>query len=90
MPTDVSDTYSFEIDNMTDDTIIDVGLVGDVNGDGYITNADVTRLKAAYQGKIELGAVERLWADVNNSGSITNADITRLKAVYQGKINLNW
>lgn len=88
--TDVENTYSFTTENTTTDFTIAVVLFGDVNGDGNITNADVTRLKAAYQNKVQLDALTLLAADVNNSGDISNADVTKLKAAYQSKATLGW
>jgi len=75
---------------LTADAIVEVAVAGDVNGDGKITNADVTRTKAAYQNKVGLSALAGIVADVNGSGSLTNADVTRLKAVYQNKTTLSW
>ena len=88
--TDKENTYSFTVPDVTASTIINIGLVGDINWDEQISNADVTRLKAYYMGKLQLDAVTMLYADVNCSGSITNADVTKLKAVYQGKAGFNW
>ena len=36
---------------MTEDTILAVVIKGDASGDGELTNADITRLRAAYAGK---------------------------------------
>ena len=82
--------YSFTAENMTADTILAVVVKGDTNGDGQLTNADITRLQAGYAGKVELTSLEAFAADVNASGDITNADITRLRAAYAGKKALDW
>ena len=83
--------YSFTATNMTADTILKIGYVGDVNGDGTITNGDATRLAAIYSGKSSVSdALQELVCDVNNSGDLTNGDITNLRAAYAGKINLAW
>jgi hypothetical protein len=57
-------------------------MYGDVNEDGRITNADVTRLKQSIAGwEVEIS--EEL-ADANGDGRITNADVTRLKQSIAG------
>ena len=78
------------MEGVTAETEIAVAVAGDANGDGKVTNADITRLRAAYAGKITLDSLQELVADVNGSDSITNADITKLRAAYAGKIELNW
>lgn len=88
--TDTTNSYNFTAENVSAETIIAVALTGDTNGDGGLTNADITRMKAAYQGKVNLNGMNLLAADVNNSGDITNADVTRLKAVYQNKTSFTW
>ena len=88
--TEADGAYSFTVENMTEDTILAVVLKGDANGDGALTNADVTRLMAAYSGKITLDALDAFAADANGDGKITNADITRLRAAYAGKRALDW
>lgn len=88
--TGMDNTYRFTADDVTESSIVAVIMTGDTNGDGSITNADVTRLKAAYQNKVQLDGLKWLAADVNNSGDITNADVTRLKAVYQNKTSFSW
>ena len=83
--------YSFTAEDMTADTILAVGYVGDINGDGTISNADATRLAAIYAGKTNpTSALMGLICDVNNDGQITNADITGLRANYAGKKQLSW
>ena len=82
--------YSFTAESVTAETIIAVTLVGDANGDGKLSNADITRLCAAYAGKVSLSPLQQLAVDVNGSGDVTNADITRLCAAYAGKVVLSW
>ncbi len=82
--------YQFTVDNMTSETILTVGVIGDVNNDGKVTNADVIKLKAVTLGKTNLETLGVLAADVNQSGTITNADIIKLKAVSLGKTSFSW
>lgn len=82
------DTYSFTVD-VTAETIITVATAGDVNGDGQLTNADITKLRSAYAGKIELEGVQAVIADVNGDDSVTNADITKIRAAFAGKTDLS-
>lgn len=83
-------TYSYTVQNVTADTEIIVAVAGDANGDGKVSNADITKMRAAYAGKTELDELQKIIADVNGSNTITNADITKLRAVYAGKAELSW
>lgn len=83
--------YNYTAENMTADTILAVGYVGDVNGDGTVSNSDATRLAAIYANKTSAtNALTSLLCDVNDDGQITNSDITGLRAGYAGKKKLNW
>jgi len=82
--------YSFTAEDMTSETIIAVTLYGDTNGDGKITNADITKLKAVVGKRTDISALARCAADVNKSDTITNADITKLKAVVGKRTQLGW
>lgn len=86
----VQDGYSFTVNSVTAETIIAIVVLGDVNGDGSITNADITKLSAAFAGKVDLNSLQLLAADVNKSGDISNADITKLCAEYAQKIEFTW
>jgi len=88
--TDTEGVYSYTVDNMTAETEIVVALSGDTNGDGKVSNADITKLRAACAGKAALDGIQSLLGDVNGNGKVTNADITRLRAACAGKKALNW
>jgi hypothetical protein len=88
--TAVGEAHSFTTDITDASTIISVVVAGDANGDGAITNADSTRLSAAYAGKVNISVLQSIAADVNGDGEITNADITKLRAVYAEKTQLTW
>ena len=60
-------------------------LLGDVNGDGSITIADVTALVNIILGKDTAGQYNRAAADVNLDESITIADVTALVNIIHGK-----
>ena len=75
---------------MTADTSLSVLLLGDVNGDGKVSNADETKLNAAVLKKTELNAKQMLVANVNGDESVTNADLTKLHAVILGKTSFSW
>jgi len=86
----VAEGYSFTADNMTDQTLVAVTVFGDTNGDGKITNADITKLKAVVGKRTNISALAQCAADVNNSNTVTNADITKLKAVVGKRTTLGW
>ena len=85
-----TDGYLFTAENMTTDTVLAVAVLGDANGDGSFTNADVTQIRAAYAGKIVLDPIQLQACDVNGDGSFTNADVTLIRAVYAAKSTLMW
>ena len=60
-------------------------LLGDVNGDGSITIADVTALVNIILGKDTTGQYNHAAADVNRDNSITIADVTALVNIILGK-----
>ena len=62
--------------------------LGDSNGDGDITTADVTILNAFILGKVELDEEELILLDINGDGKITTADVALLNAINKGKIQL--
>ena len=82
---ETNDGYSFTADGMTADTIITIMVLGDINGDGKLSTADVTKLKAASLQKVNLDTATLIAADVNGDGEITTADITKLKEVIVQK-----
>lgn len=89
-PTPTSDGYLFTAEDVTEDTTLALVVIGDVNGDGKVSNADLIKLKAYTLGKITLNPVALLAADVNHSNDISNADTIRLKAVLLGKSEFTW
>lgn len=88
--TDTTGVYQYTVNDMTAETEIVVALSGDANGDGKVSNADITKLRAACAGKATLDGIQTLLGDVNANGKVTNADITRLRAACVGKQALNW
>ena len=60
-------------------------ILGDVNGDGQITIADVTALVNIILGKDTAGQYNHSAADVNGDGQITIADVTALVNIILGK-----
>ncbi len=62
--------------------------LGDINGDGKLTTADVARLNAHILGKITLSEAALLAADFDGNGVTNTADVARLNAYILGKITL--
>ncbi len=81
-------TYSFTAPAGVTEVLLVVK--GDANGDGYITKADSTRIKAVFNNKTTLSATALFAANVNSDDAITKADSTRVKAVFNGKTSLDW
>ena len=67
-----------------------VVVKGDTNGDGRLSNADSTKLKAAIKGMAELDGVKSFASDINNDNKLSNADSTKLKAVVKGMSHVEW
>lgn len=64
--------------------------LGDINGDGRVTPADVTALRLYIAGKTdETVTVNKQAADLNQDGRITPADVTTLRLYIAGKINIS-
>jgi hypothetical protein len=64
-------------------------LIGDLDGDGSRTIADVAQLYAYVQGSLSLDATALTYADVNGDGNVNIADTARLYAHVQGTTPLN-
>ena len=85
-------SYSFTTPadfDLNEDQIV-ISVKGDVNGDGTITKADSTQIKAAFNGKKTFSALQLLLSDVNGDGALTKADSTKTKAVFNGKTTIEW
>ena len=57
------------------------GVPGDVNGDGYVTSADVT---AVYNVMLGTDLTFQSTADVNGDGYVTSADVTMVYDIMLG------
>jgi hypothetical protein len=64
-------------------------LIGDVNGDGDITNADVVRLARYIVGLSSIEEKYLFAADINGDGYITNADVVLLARYVIGLYEIN-
>ncbi len=73
-----------EIDKEGD---IDSSIHGDVNGDGRITQMDVTRLRKYLAGGWNV-TIDTVAADVTGDGRITQMDVTRLRKYLAGGWNV--
>lgn len=87
-PTQNGAAYDFEVpDNATDVILV---LKGDANGDGKVSAADATLIKAVRLKKASLDTVQELSADANGDGKVSAADATLIKAVRLRKANIVW
>lgn len=63
------------------------GQYGDVDGDGYITQADVDMVADYLVGLIELSAEQLTRTDVNNDGIVDIGDMTLIAEYLSGAKN---
>lgn len=82
--------YDCTADDMTDNTILSVLLLGDINGDGNVSNADITVGKSVVKGISSLDTVRKYAGDLDGNGELSNKDVTMLKAAILGKNELSW
>ena len=59
--------------------------LGDVNNDGYVTQADVDMVTAIILGKIIPTEEEFVRADCNKDGLVNATDISYVKAILDGR-----
>ncbi len=63
------------------------GLLGDINGDGSITNYDATLLRRHLARRLTLTEDQLIPADINGDGNVNNYDATRLRLYIAGRID---
>ena len=61
-------------------------VLGDVNGDGKVTNLDAALTYAAYNGTFAMTDAQRAAADVNKDGKVTNLDAALIYSYYNGTL----
>ena len=61
-------------------------LLGDVDGDGDVTNNDAAMVYGNYLGKFPFNSAQTAAADVDGDGEVTNNDAALIYGFYLGKI----
>lgn len=61
-----------------------IGIVGDVNNDGYIDSRDITDLQSYLTGNIDFTSDDMLVADVNGDGEISVNDVLDIQYYVAG------
>lgn len=61
-----------------------IGMVGDVNNDGYIDSRDITDLQSYLSGNIDFTSDDMLVADVNGDGEISVNDVLDIQYYVAG------
>ncbi|MBQ3095103.1 MAG: leucine-rich repeat protein [Clostridia bacterium] len=84
------DAYSFTAQNMDADTIISVGVVGDLNGDGRVRAQEARQALQASSGSAELTALQTIAADLNGDGRIRAQEARTLLQASSGSAALSW
>ena len=82
-----SSRVEFAVDGEKLDEAIFV-MTGDINGDGYIGNADVSMLSQWLVQTKELSYEQQLAADVNGDGSVDNKDAAVIQRYLVGKAEI--
>lgn len=77
-------TYQVTIGNDEPEVTVTINLIGDINGDGKVTTADVGRANSCAKSVTVLSGYEFDCADVNNDGKITTADVGRINSHAKG------
>lgn len=70
---------------LTDNIDVTVTLLGDTNGDGVLTSADVLYINKVVNSKLPMTDEVKNRLDVNRDGQITSADAALLMSSYVGK-----
>ncbi len=83
---DICKPRTYQITVGDDEPTVDVtiNLIGDINGDGKVTTADVGRANSCAKSVTELSGYDFDCADVNNDGKITTADVGRINSHAKG------
>ena len=74
------------INNTVYDELVLV-IKGDISGDGYITVADVNKVKNEISAKIEFDDIDMVAADINMDSYSTVADVNKIKNYISGKLD---
>lgn len=77
-------TYQTAVGDGTTTLDVTIHLIGDINGDGKISTADVGRANSHAKGVSVLSGYEFDCADVNNDEKITTADVGRVNSHAKG------
>ena len=63
-------------------------MMGDVDGDGKLTDADKQLILDAAAGNVNLDTVQRAVADLNKNGSVESADALRLQRILNKELKV--
>lgn len=83
-------SYVYDMSEVPDGAKVIAVVKGDANGDGKITNQDVTITRAAFLKRITLKAEIAFAADADANGSITNRDTTIIRACFLKRASFAW
>lgn len=79
----IQEKYSFRISSQVDESEV---MLGDVNGDGRITTADLVKSANYVVGNTKLAENELLAADINKDNRVTTSDLVQLANYIVGNI----
>lgn len=83
-------THRYSTALQAEDKLV-VAVKGDINGDGVLSGAETTQIKAAQLGRLKTFTdLQNLLADLNGDGVLKGAEVTQVKAAQLGLLTLGW
>ena len=83
-------THRYSTALQAEDKLV-VAVKGDINGDGVLSGAETTQIKAAQLGRLTTFTdLQDILADLNGDGVLRGAEVTQVKAAQLGLLTLGW
>lgn len=82
----VNDAVKVQTGEAPEVTVGTAAVLGDVDGDGEVTNNDAAMVYGNYLGKVKFNENQTAAADVDGDGEVTNNDAAMIYGFYLGKV----